>query len=567
MTPGATHVHRLPYDSPAMDDAGLVRAAVAGDRAAFGDIYDRYADRVHAFATTVLRDPDEAADVTQDTFIVAARRLDQLRDPAKLRPWLFAIARHEAFRRAKKRQRHVLTDEIDDQASLERSAEDVVSGRDAASIVHAAAEGLTERDRAVLDLSLRHGLEGEELGAAMGISAGHASVLAGRVRDRVEKSLGALLVARLGRDDCVELQGVLGDWDGSFSPLVRKRVARHVEGCETCSATKRRVASPAALLSSVPLVAAPASLRSHVMGAYDAHLGAAATGSASSVPAGGSGTSAEAPGPSGATSPPGTASPPGTTGSGGAPGGEPDGGSNVDPTTAIGPSSPAQVPPAGPDIRLGPDGFPRSGPSKHKLVAAVAAAALLLVVLLGAGLALTSGDDDEQAVVTGEEQPDEVDVRDVERNVSVVQDAGPASEAPSTTLPLELGDAPDLQAPNAGGAAPGFVPPPAPPPTPPPDTTGPSLGFSASPSTIYHQNTLGCPTTSVITVTASDPSGIASLSSSPAGSGGGSSISVVVPTQTPPTSQFTVTVTAVDGVGNTTTRPFSIPVLPVTAPC
>jgi RNA polymerase sigma factor (sigma-70 family) len=155
-----------------MDDAGLVRAAIGGDRSAFADIYDRYADRVHAFATSVLRDPDEAADVTQDTFLVAARRLDPLRAPSRLRPWLFAIARHESFRRAKKRGRQVVTDEFDDLESTDRSADDVMTSQDAVAIVHAAAAGLTERDRAVLDLSLRHGLEGEQLGAAMGPGAG-----------------------------------------------------------------------------------------------------------------------------------------------------------------------------------------------------------------------------------------------------------------------------------------------------------------------------------------------------------------------------------------------------------
>lgn len=47
----------------------------------------------------MLRDRDEAADVLHDTFLVAGARLHHLRDPAKLRPWLFAIARHETLRR------------------------------------------------------------------------------------------------------------------------------------------------------------------------------------------------------------------------------------------------------------------------------------------------------------------------------------------------------------------------------------------------------------------------------------------------------------------------------------
>ena len=53
----------------ARDDAELVRAATAGDRGAFAAIYDRYADRLHDFCWSVLRDRDEAADATQDAFL------------------------------------------------------------------------------------------------------------------------------------------------------------------------------------------------------------------------------------------------------------------------------------------------------------------------------------------------------------------------------------------------------------------------------------------------------------------------------------------------------------------
>jgi DNA-directed RNA polymerase specialized sigma24 family protein len=70
----------------ARDDAELVRAATAGDRGAFAAIYDRYADRLHDFCWSILRNRDEAADATQDAFLVAAERLGQLRDPERLRP-------------------------------------------------------------------------------------------------------------------------------------------------------------------------------------------------------------------------------------------------------------------------------------------------------------------------------------------------------------------------------------------------------------------------------------------------------------------------------------------------
>ena len=59
---------------------------------------------------------------------------------------------------------------------------------------------------------------------------------------------------------------MLRGWDGEFSVLIRKRVARHVEQCATCESTKRRVA-PLALLGAAPAFAAPLDLRDRVLDA------------------------------------------------------------------------------------------------------------------------------------------------------------------------------------------------------------------------------------------------------------------------------------------------------------
>jgi RNA polymerase sigma factor (sigma-70 family) len=504
-------------------DAELVQAACTGDKAAFATIYDRYADRVHAFCLSVLRNPDDAADVTQDTFVVAARRLDQLRDPTRLRSWLFAVARHEAFRRSKQRSRQVAVDEMDDQVSLDAGPEDTVSRQDAASIVHEAAAGLTEKDRAILDLSLRHGLEGEELGAALGVSGNHASVVAGRVRDRVERSLGALLVARLGQDDCTDLQEVLAGWDGRFDPLVRKRVARHVDGCAVCAATKRRLASPAALLSAVPIVSAPSVLRSRVLEAFDVQAASAGT--------------LDGPG-------------------------QPDSDVGAQPDSDAGGQAAAPVPAVAvlPDIRLRRDGFPRSS-ARRPVVLAVAAAVLLLVVLVGALVALPSDGEPETVASVAAEQG-------LERGLSLGTeipedpdaDGAPAGDGGAVATPDDPAgapqeDEPDLGSGPTGGGGPVVTVPPAPPPTPPPDTTGPAVSASPGNSTIRGQG-CGVPTTTTINATASDPSGISSVYLSPYGgamSGGGSSwsrsIGPFVP-MGPGATTITFTVTATDGAGN-----------------
>ncbi|HVL27333.1 MAG TPA: sigma-70 family RNA polymerase sigma factor [Acidimicrobiales bacterium] len=253
-----------------MDDAALVLRARDGDREALAAIYDRYGDRLHDFCTSILRDRQEAADAFHDAFVVAAQRLGQLREPSKLRPWLFAIARHEALRRAKARARQQPSEELEGVSADDADLGGGVRREEASRLVWAAAAGLSDRDRALLDLNLRHGLEGQDLADAIGVEAGHAYVLLSRLRDQVERSLGALLVARYGRRDCPELAGILKGWDGRFSPLIRKRVARHADSCDVCAGRRRALASPLALLGAMPLVPCPPGLRDRILG--DARL-------------------------------------------------------------------------------------------------------------------------------------------------------------------------------------------------------------------------------------------------------------------------------------------------------
>lgn len=261
---------------PGHTDADLVAAFRGGDRAALGSIYDRYADQLYDTARAMLGDPHEAADALQDTFVAAATRLDQLRDPDRLRAWLFAILRNAVYRRSDRRRRTVPTDlgqwdmsaPRDPAAGPEALAVDDAATADLASAVRAAAAGLDARDQLVLELSARQGLDGVDLAEALGVSVAQSHVLVHRMRQRVARSLGAVTVARMGRRDCPDLASLLSGWDGTFSVLVRKRVARHIDACTTCEQTSRRYAV-APLFAAAPAWAAPADLRARVLAEAD----------------------------------------------------------------------------------------------------------------------------------------------------------------------------------------------------------------------------------------------------------------------------------------------------------
>ena len=238
---------------------------LAGDEEAFASIYDEFATPIYDFCRSILRDDADAADAAQETFVVAHQKLDTLRDPQKLRPWLYSIARRQSLRRVDQRRRTVAGDELGEMSDETIDLDAGLSEQDAVKLVWDAATGLSPRDRLVLDLHLRHGLAGQDLADSLDVTRQNAYVLLDKMKSALSRAAGALLVARYKRRDCDELEALLADWDGRYSPLVRKRVARHVDSCDVCERNKGALIAPDRLFSLAPLVAAPAALRAGVL--------------------------------------------------------------------------------------------------------------------------------------------------------------------------------------------------------------------------------------------------------------------------------------------------------------
>lgn len=257
-----------------MQDREVVAAVVAGDPEGISEAYDRYALPLYSYCRSLLREPADAADAVQDTFLIATAKLGGLRDPGKLRSWLYAVARNECYRRLRAGEVTSALDEAGDMPAATggqagtAEAVDVASAIEQAEVqqfVRDAIAGLNPSERDVIELSLVQGLEADELADALGVSRNHAHALVSRARSQLERSLGALLVARTGREACAALDALLAGWDGQLTVLVRKRVSRHIDQCETCGELKRRELSPALFAGALPLVALMPGFREHVL--------------------------------------------------------------------------------------------------------------------------------------------------------------------------------------------------------------------------------------------------------------------------------------------------------------
>jgi RNA polymerase sigma factor (sigma-70 family) len=248
-----------------VQDGEIVAAIVAGESQGLAAAYDKYAPALYAYCRSLLAEPADAADAVQDTFVITTAKVGGLRDPDKLRPWLYSVARNECFRKLRARGLSAPLDEVGEVTADQPEPGANAEREDMRRLVRSALSGLNAGDREVIELNLRHVLDGPDLADALGVSRNQAHALVSRARDQFEGSLGALLVARAGRDACPDLDDILAGWDGGeLTVLLRKRVNRHIASCEVCGERRRRELSPAMLLSLLPMVALPPGLQEKV---------------------------------------------------------------------------------------------------------------------------------------------------------------------------------------------------------------------------------------------------------------------------------------------------------------
>jgi len=188
-----------PVSETGADDV-LVSAARAGDRSAFGLLYDRYARMVHGILLCRVP-PRDVDDLVQEVFLLVLRQLHSLRDTSRFAAWLSTITRNRAndyYRKASP------VDRATDPASEERlegRANDHTAEQEA-SMTLAVLRTLPEAYRESLTLRLVEGMTGPEIAERLGLTHGSVRVnlhrgmqmLRGKLTEKVQ-SAGSRLTA------------------------------------------------------------------------------------------------------------------------------------------------------------------------------------------------------------------------------------------------------------------------------------------------------------------------------------------------------------------------------------
>lgn len=320
----APDADRESRDQDRHDDALLVERVRSGDERAFAEIYDKWFDRVHDLALRIVRDPEIAAEVAQDTFLSAWQKLDSLDQPASLGGWLLRIARNRSLNRSDREKRSTAVGDdtmeaieaggglvsapagfrIEDRVA--RAEDPVIAAEDneAAALLWSAAMALGERDQTVLTLQLRYGMTPAEIGDALGVNRNAANQMVHRVKGRLDSAVQARVLWEGDRPRCAQLAAAVGAANvDSFGPDAVKIAEKHAKSCDECGERRRLRLQPAALFGALPVLAAPQVLKQKVAAALAAE-GVPVDPSAYGVGVGQEGFRGER-GPSGEHEPPG----------------------------------------------------------------------------------------------------------------------------------------------------------------------------------------------------------------------------------------------------------------------
>lgn len=184
----------------------LIERVRGGDTAAFVEIMDLYRDRIFARVFQLLKNRQDAEEVTQDAFIRAHRGIDRFRGDSSLSTWLFQIATNLAHNRywywwRRKRDVSMSLDRpLQDDgtvslvdllpAEMESPVEESLT-REFSARVAECLPRLTPKHRQILEMRINQNLSYEEIAQKLEISVGTVKSRIARARENLKHELGS----------------------------------------------------------------------------------------------------------------------------------------------------------------------------------------------------------------------------------------------------------------------------------------------------------------------------------------------------------------------------------------
>ncbi|KRA23605.1 RNA polymerase subunit sigma-24 [Microbacterium sp. Root61] len=177
------------------DDSALVALAATGSEHAFRTLYRAYVRPVYWLAHNLVGNDADAEDVTQETFLVAWRRLPGLELASdSLLPWLVTVCRFQAANRIRRqrRDRENTTAGLEDSIPATVDVAQQVVDAELVDLIADEVSGLSELDREIFRLCAAEGYAyqaaADELGVAHGVVRNRLSRIRTRLRSVLTES-------------------------------------------------------------------------------------------------------------------------------------------------------------------------------------------------------------------------------------------------------------------------------------------------------------------------------------------------------------------------------------------
>ncbi|HEX7473146.1 MAG TPA: RNA polymerase sigma factor [Candidatus Limnocylindrales bacterium] len=161
----------------------------AAVRAEIEVLFTRHHAEIYAYLARMVREPEMAADLAQDTFVKAYRAYDTLEDPARARAWLYQIAHRVALDEFRRRRIVRFIPWTGESRGAAPSAEHIALEGRFSGEMERALRRMPERQRSALILAELHDLTGLELAAALGVSHVAARAILTRARESLRQAL------------------------------------------------------------------------------------------------------------------------------------------------------------------------------------------------------------------------------------------------------------------------------------------------------------------------------------------------------------------------------------------
>jgi RNA polymerase sigma-70 factor (ECF subfamily) len=175
-----------------LTDAQLVHLYVGGRQGSMDVLLRRYSGDLLRFCRSLMRSPQDADDVHQETLLRAVHSLHTLRNPGQFRSWLFSIARNLAmsFYRAQKRLCPMPTDDAVIGTVEGVGPEEFVEAREEYQTVAQALARLGTSHQTVLLMREVEGLSYADIAQRLNVSKGAVETLLFRARRRLRREYG-----------------------------------------------------------------------------------------------------------------------------------------------------------------------------------------------------------------------------------------------------------------------------------------------------------------------------------------------------------------------------------------